>query len=81
MLGATYAPDGDETTFSDDNTLVEKLTINGMIADNANGNFGKSVKTDFGNIAAVMKEQVSGDAKLHLIVQNGNGEVFIDQTY
>ena len=81
MLGATYAPDGDETTFSDDNTLVEKLTINGMTADNANGNFGKSVKTDFGNIAAVMKEQVSGDAKLHLIVQNENGEVFIDQTY
>lgn len=81
MLGATYAPDGDETTFSDDNTLVEKLTINGMTADNANGNFGKSVKTDFGNIAAVMKEQVSGDANLHLIVQNENGEVFIDQTY
>lgn len=81
MLGATYAPDGDETTFSDDNTLVEKLTINGMTADNANGNFGKSVKTDFGNIAAVMKEQVSGDAKLHLIVQNENGEVFIDQTF
>lgn len=81
MLGATYAPDGDETTFSDDNTLVEKLTINGMTADNANGNFGQSVKTDFGNIAAVMKEQVSGDAKLHLIVQNGNGEVFIDQTF
>lgn len=81
MLGATYAPDGDETTFSDDNTLVEKLTINGMTADNANGNFGKSVKIDFGNIAAVMKEQVSGDAKLHLIVQNENGEVFIDQTF
>lgn len=81
MLGATYAPDGDETTFSDDNTLVEKLTINGMTDDNANGNFGKSVKTDFGNIAAVMKEQVSGDAKLHLIVQNENGEVFIDQTF
>lgn len=81
MLGATYAPDGDETTFSDDNTLVEKLTINSMTADNANGNFGQSVKTDFGNIAAVMKEQVSGDAKLHLIVQNENGEVFIDQTF
>ena len=44
MLGATYAPDGDETTFSDDNTLVEKLTINGMTADNANGNFGQSVR-------------------------------------
>ena len=81
MLGATYAPDGDETTFSDDNTLVEKLTINSMTADKASGNFGESVKTDFGNIAAVMKEQVSDDDKFHLIVQNENGEVFIDQTF
>ena len=64
-----------------DDTLVQRLTINGMTADRAQGLSSDSVKSSYEQDASNLKDKVAGQAKIHVIIQNEKGEVLFDQTY
>lgn len=64
-----------------DDTLVQRLTINGMTADRAEALSSDSVKSFYEQDASNLKDKVVGQAKIHVIIQNEKGEVLFDQTY
>lgn len=62
-------------------TLEMRITIEGLDDDAAQDIFTDSVQKMFGLDAHLIKEQVSGPVKFHVIGQNENGKVCFDETY